>query len=130
MGCQFLFLAFFESLTPASVGTALSTKINQIVGIKESDTGLAPMANWDLVADKQTMQQEHPLQIARVTKIINPGTEDAKYIINLRQYAKFVVGLGDKVAPSDIEESQRVGVDRTKYSIQIPLPPPVDAMVR
>jgi hypothetical protein len=35
------------------------------IGIKESDTGLAPPSQWDLVADKQTMQEEQPLQVAR-----------------------------------------------------------------
>lgn len=34
-------------------------------GIKESDTGLAPPALWDLAADKQTLQSEQPLQVAR-----------------------------------------------------------------
>merc|ERR1712176_356632 len=41
----------------------------------------------------------------------------------------FVVGLGEKVAPTDIEEGMRVGVDRAKYSIQIPLPPKIDPTV-
>lgn len=36
-------------------------------------------------------------QVARCTKIINAGLEDAKYVINVRQIAKFVVGLGEKV---------------------------------
>jgi 26S proteasome regulatory subunit T1 len=67
--------------------------------------------------------------VARCTKIVNPGTEDAKYLINLKQYAKFVVALGERVAPTDIEEGMRVGVDRTKYSIQIPLPPKIDPTV-
>merc|ERR1711991_1159907 len=108
---------------------ALEKTINGIVGIKESDTGLSAPANWDLVHDKQVMQEEQPLQVARCTKIINPATEDAQYIINLRQYAKFVVALGDKVAPTDMEEGMRVGVDRQKYSIQIPLPPRIDPTV-
>jgi len=107
----------------------LEKTINGIVGIKESDTGLSAPANWDLVHDKQVMQEEHPLEVARCTKIIDAGTENAKYIINLRQYAKFVVALGDKVAPTDIEEGMRVGVDRQKYSIQIPLPPRIDPTV-
>lgn len=38
-------------------------------------------------------------------------------MINVKQIAKFVVGLGDKVAPTDIEEGMRVGVDRTKYQV-------------
>mmetsp|Transcript_12095 Transcript_12095/g.19687 ORF Transcript_12095/g.19687 Transcript_12095/m.19687 type:complete len:429 (+) Transcript_12095:154-1440(+) len=102
--------------------------VKELIGIKESDTGLSLPSQWDLVADKQMMQEEQPLQVARCTKIINPGDE-AKYVINIRQIAKFVVGLGEKVSPTDIEEGMRVGVDRTKYAIQIPLPPKVDPTV-
>lgn len=46
-------------------------------------------------------------QVARCTKIINAGQEDAKYVINVRQIAKFVVGLGEKV--NDRHRRQRVG---------------------
>jgi len=107
----------------------ISKRVNEICGIKESDTGLAPPSQWDLVADKQMLQEQQPLQVARCTKIIDAGTEDAKYIINVKQIAKFVVGLGDRVAPTDIEEGMRVGVDRNKYQIQIPLPPKIDPTV-
>lgn len=107
----------------------ISKNVNEICGIKESDTGLAPPSQWDLVADRQMMQEEQPLQVARCTKIINAGTEDAKYIINVKQIAKFVVGLGERVSPTDIEEGMRVGVDRNKYQIQIPLPPKIDPTV-
>ncbi|CBZ56414.1 hypothetical protein NCLIV_068380 [Neospora caninum Liverpool] len=55
--------------------------------------------------------------------------EEPKYIINVKQIAKFVVGLGEKVAAMDIEEGMRVGVDRNKYKIQIPLPPKIDPTV-
>ena len=34
-----------------------------------------------------------------------------------------------QVAPTDIEEGMRVGVDRTKYQIHIPLPPKIDPSV-
>ena len=37
--------------------------------------------------------------------------------------------MGEKVAPTDVEEGMRVGVDRTKYAIQIPLPPKIDPTV-
>ena len=70
-----------------------------------------------------------PAQVARCTKIIDANTDDAKYVINVKQIAKFVVGLGDRVAPADIEEGMRVGVDRNKYQIQIPLPPKIDPTV-
>ncbi|KAF6025254.1 PSMC2 [Bugula neritina] len=84
-------------------------RVNELSGIKESDTGLAAPALWDLAADKQALQSEQPLQVARCTKIINPDTDDAKYIINVKQFAKFVVDLSDQVAATDIEEGMRVG---------------------
>lgn len=107
----------------------MAKKVNDLCGIKESDTGLAAPSQWDLVSDKQMMQEEQPLQVARCTKIINPGADDSKYVINVKQIAKFVVGLGEKVSPTDIEEGMRVGVDRNKYQIQIPLPPKIDPSV-
>jgi 26S proteasome regulatory subunit T1 len=123
--------------------------VKDLIGIKESDTGLSPPSQWDLVGDKQMMSEEAPLQVARCTKIIageegeneGSGNRDManamnssnaagnKYVINVKQIAKFVVGLGEKVAPTDIEEGMRVGVDRSKYSIQIPLPPKIDPTV-
>lgn len=124
--------------------------VKDLIGIKESDTGLSQPSQWDLVGDKQMMQEEAPLQVARCTKIIageeegngnaaggsnNPNNLPTaqlagnKYVINVKQIAKFVVGLGEKVAPTDIEEGMRVGVDRAKYSIQIPLPPKIDPTV-
>ena len=74
----------------------VAKSVNDICGIKESDTGLAPPSQWDLVADKQAMQEEQPLQVARCTKILDADTDKPKYIINIKQIAKFVVGLGDK----------------------------------
>jgi 26S proteasome regulatory subunit T1 len=129
--------------------------VKDLIGIKESDTGLSPPSMWDLVGDKQMMSEEAPLQVARCTKIIPGDVESGgsssgaagaaagaggalsnasnaagnKYVINVKQIAKFVVGLGEKVAPTDIEEGMRVGVDRSKYSIQIPLPPKIDPTV-
>ena len=73
----------------------------------------------------------HSLQVARCTKIIPVNEEQAmaaravnpagaeqgqkgadeqdKYVINIKQIAKFVVGLGERVASTDIEEGMRVG---------------------
>jgi len=127
-------------------------RVNEKIGVKESDTGLAPPNLWDLSADKHMMSEEHPLQVARCTKIIQSGeNEPAKYLINIKQLAKFVVALGERVAPTDIEEGMRVGyclpacsmgfffkkkgliilhsVERQKYQIQIPLPPKIDPSV-
>ncbi|KAH8108493.1 26S proteasome subunit P45 [Phellopilus nigrolimitatus] len=129
----------------------IQKRVNEKLGVKESDTGLASPNLWDLAADRQRMGETHSLQVARCTKIIpvneelataaraaNPAgaeqgqkgaDEQDKYVINIKQIAKFVVGLGDRVAPTDIEEGMRVGVDRNKYQIQIPLPPKIDASV-
>eukprot|EP00727_Mastigamoeba_balamuthi_P004175 m51a1_g13755 putative 26s protease regulatory subunit 7-like (429) ;mRNA; f:216223-218066 len=107
----------------------LSKTVNALAGARETDTGLAPPNQWDLTADKRSIQEEQPLQVARCTKIINAGSDDAKYVINLKQVAKFVVALGERVAPTDVEEGMRVGVDRNKYAIQLPLPPKIDPSV-
>lgn len=105
-------------------------QVNDLIGIKESDTGLSLPSQWDLVNDKQMMKEEQPLQVARCTKVLEDSQSgEARYMINVKQIAKFVVGLGEKVAPTDIEEGMRVGVDRTKYAIQIPLPPKIDPAV-
>lgn len=37
-----------------------------LTGIKESDTGLAAPSQWDLVSDKQMMQEEQPLQVRAI----------------------------------------------------------------
>ena len=50
-------------------------------------------------------------------------------MIYIRQFAKFVVDISKKLSPTDIEEGMRVGVDRSKYQIQIPLPPKIDPSV-
>eukprot|EP00835_Amoeboradix_gromovi_P000928 NODE_35_length_31537_cov_0.293403.p10 type:complete len:337 gc:universal NODE_35_length_31537_cov_0.293403:16548-15538(-) len=117
----------------------IQKKIDEKVGLKEQDTGLAPPHLWDIQGDKQRLGEEQPLQVARCTKIIRkekPANGQAtsadfedQYVINIKQIAKFVVGLADRVAPTDIEEGMRVGVDRTKYQIQIPLPPKIDPSV-
>lgn len=75
------------------------------------------------------LQGEQPLMVARCTQILGKGTQEAKYLINIKQIAKFVVGLADKVSPTDIEEGMRVGVDRSKYAIHLPLPPKIDPTV-
>lgn len=49
-------------------------------------------------------------------------------MINVKQFAKFVVDLGDQVAPTDIEEGMRVGYDSfihvvscIDYSLLVPV---------
>lgn len=40
---------------------------------------------WDLVSDKHMGKEEQPLQVAKVTKIMDAGTPEAKYLINIKQ---------------------------------------------
>lgn len=105
--------------------------LNKLAGVKESETGLAPPNQWDLNNDQKIMQSENALHIGRCIRIINKGQDDAKYVISIRDYAKYVVKLGDKVAPQDIEENMRVGVlmGLSKIQIEIPLPPRIDPSV-
>ena len=46
--------------------TATMKRVNELAGIKESDTGLAAPALWDIQADKQALQTEEPLQVGVV----------------------------------------------------------------
>lgn len=105
--------------------------LNKLSGVKESETGLAPPNQWDLNADQKVMMSENALHIGKCIRIINKGQDDAKYVISIRDYAKYVVKLGDKVAPQDIEENMRVGVlmGLSKIQIEIPLPPRIDPSV-
>ncbi|ORY46521.1 26S proteasome subunit P45 [Rhizoclosmatium globosum] len=74
-------------------------RVNEKMGVKESDTGLAQPNLWDLPADKQRMGEEQPLLVARCTKIIQAGDVNACWC-----------------GPNQV-------------SIQIPLPPKIDPSV-
>ena len=43
--------------------------------------------------------------------------------------AQFVVGLGERLAPTDVDEGMRVGVDHQRLRIQLPLPTKLDSAV-
>merc|ERR1712137_326033 len=80
------------------------------------------------------MKQDPTLQVGRCTKILNPGTPEAKYIVHFKHHGKYVVGLDKELAPTDVEEGMRVGCERpgiigSKLSIKLPLPPKIDPTV-
>ena len=60
----------------------MQKRVNDLIGVKESDTGLSAPSLWDLVSDEKAQQEEQALQVARCTKIINAGQDDAKYMVN------------------------------------------------
>lgn len=105
--------------------------LNKLAGMKESEMGLAPAVQWDLNADRQVMETENYLHVGRCERIINKGTDNARYVVSIHDQAKYVVKLSDRVAPEDIEEAMRVGVlmGYSKIQIEIPLPPRIDPSV-
>jgi hypothetical protein len=48
----------------------IAKKVNEVSGVKESDTGLAHPSRWDLVSDKQAQQEEHPLQVRAAVCVV------------------------------------------------------------
>jgi len=91
-------------------------------------------SQWNIEADKQMLKQDPSLQVGRCTKIMNPGTAEAKYMVTFKHLGKFVVGLDKELAPTDIEEGMRVGCEKihvigSKIQIKLPLPPKIDPSV-
>nr|CAD7454546.1 unnamed protein product [Timema tahoe] len=58
-------------------------RVNELTGIKESDTGLAAPALWDLAADKQTLQNEQPLQATVALGSVMALVDRNKYQIHI-----------------------------------------------
>lgn len=106
----------------------LYDQINLKLGTREVETGLAPPSCWDLLGDRNRAQTEQTLQVARVCKTLE-GYQEPRYMISIKQMAKFIVNKGKKLDSSRIQEGMRVGVDRMKYQILLPLPRKIDASV-
>ena len=106
----------------------LKRKVDLIKGVRENDTGLAPMNEWDFDGDKNMINTQEPLNVAFCEKEL-PSDDKPHYMISISHVAKFVVTIGKNVAPQDISEGQRVGVERRRYSIQLPLQPRIDPIV-
>ena len=103
-------------------------EINKLCGIKESETGLAHPSNWVVEADKMAIKEDS-LMVGRITKILDPNTDHSRYIIHVKKQAKYIVDLSDQLSPTDVEEGMRVGVEKKKYSITLPLPPKIDPTI-
>jgi 26S proteasome regulatory subunit T1 len=111
-----------------SVVNDLRNLIDRSLGVRDMDTGLAPRSQWDFDGDRQMLSSQEPLNVAHCEKSL-PANEKPRYIISISHVAKFVVGLGKNVAPQDITEGARVGVDRRRYAIQLALHPRIDPIV-
>ncbi|KAH0803562.1 26S protease regulatory subunit 7 [Histomonas meleagridis] len=107
----------------------MRSSIDTIRGVSSSDTGFLPMNEWDLEKDRK-MLSEPFLYIGNCDKILPPvPNEKQHYIVSLPHAGKYVVELSKNVAPSDITENLRVGLDRRVLSITLPLPPRIDPIV-
>ena len=91
-------------------------RVNEKMGVKESHTGLAkiiPAQNSDADTsnnDGGNSAVDNMLgALGGLGQAFNMGNADSKdkYVINVKQIAKFVVGLGERIAPTDIEEGMR-----------------------
>ena len=103
--------------------------INLKLGTKEVETGLAPPYTWDLDRDRRTLNQNQPLQVAKVVKTISDDPAEYKYMISIKQMAKFIVGKGKYIEHTEVYDGMRIGVDRLKYALTMPLPRKIDASV-
>ena len=106
----------------------LTKDVNKLCGIKESETGLSLPSNWVKIADKKAINEDC-LMVGRIIKILDKDTDHTRYMIHLRKIAKYVVELSDQLSPTDVEEGMRIGVDRKKHQISLPLPPKIDPSV-
>ena len=105
----------------------ITKEVNKLCGIRESETGLALPSNWVKEKDLKAVSEE-PLMVGRLIKILDKDTDHPRYMIHIRQVAKYIVELGD-LSPTDVEEGMRIGVKRKKYKITLPLPPKIDPSV-
>lgn len=103
--------------------------INLKLGTKEVETGLAPPYLWNLDKDRMALTKSQPLQVAKVVKTISPGPNEYTYMISIKQMAKFIVGKSKYFEHAKVYDGMRVGVDRLKYALTMPLPRKIDASV-
>lgn len=107
----------------------LTKNVNSICGIRESETGIALPSQWVIDQDKKAIGEDS-LMVGRLTKIIEEkDPPKTKYVTHIRQIAKYIVDLDPKLSPTDVEEGMRVGVEKKRYRITLPLPPKIDPSV-
>lgn len=105
---------------------------NQIQKLKKERDGffgISKKSKWNLGLDKISVEEDHTLQIANCTQIVRSDPENLKFIVHIKHTGKFLVGLGERISPTDLNEGIRVGVDRSKYQIQMTLPVKIDPQV-
>ena len=138
---------------------ALAERVSRLRGVTPSDTGLLPPERWDLASDVAALADESDasLVVGEVTRALPTEEAEAegdpyalppdddpvgapsppaprpprmhRYVVNVPNDAKYVVGLHETLSPVDVSEGQRVGLDRAKLAIRTPLPVRLDACI-
>ena len=109
-----------------------SEQCSKIQLIKREDHNFLdfnPKNKWNLSSDKLLVEEDQTLQIANCSQIIRTDTDNLKFVVHIKHTGKFLVNLGEKISPTDLNEGVRVGVDRNKYQIQMTLPVKIDPQV-
>uniref|UniRef100_A0A6P6YJN6 26S proteasome regulatory subunit 7 n=1 Tax=Dermatophagoides pteronyssinus TaxID=6956 RepID=A0A6P6YJN6_DERPT len=95
----------------------LNAEVLKLVGVANTETGLAPVGQWDLKTDKKIIEEEYGLLIGECTSLIETQSAEPKVVVNLRNMAKYLVGIGKDVRLEELEEGRRVGLERSKYQV-------------
>jgi 26S proteasome regulatory subunit T1 len=107
----------------------LIKNVNSICGVREAETGVALPSNWVIESDRKAIGEDS-LMVGRLNKIIEEtDPPKKKYVTHIRQQAKYIVDLDPDLSPTDVEEGMRVGVEKKRYRIKLPLPPKIDPSV-
>jgi 26S proteasome regulatory subunit T1 len=126
-----IFLKSYESIINILnfVNKEKQLKLQKIFLKINENVEFSPKIKWDLNSDKNITDEDRTLQVAQCNQILSGQNNSDRYIVNIKHIGKYVVALGDKISPTDIEDGNRVGVDKNKYQIQIVLPSKIDPQV-
>ena len=81
-----------------------------MIGLREKDTGLAVPTLWNLEHDKVILNTEKALRVGTILQVLKQENEDLpRYIVNFKHEGRYVVGLSQELAPTDIQVGMRVG---------------------
>jgi 26S proteasome regulatory subunit T1 len=95
----------------------------------KDDGFLNPISFWNLQLDKNLIDENKTLQIAYFNQFFLDMKKNKCGIIDVKNIGKFVVNFGEQISPTDIQEGNRIAVDRIKYQIQIILPTKIDPQI-
>ncbi len=78
------------------------------------------------------MNTEKALRVGTLLQVLKKDDQELpRYIVNFKHEGRYVVGLGQDLAPTDVEVGMRVACQRpdeigSTIKIELPLPPQID----